>query len=160
MRRSWALLASFVLVHLLELVAAVACLLPALAVMALFVVVAPAIVIEGLGPIQGMRRSVRLVRGRFWATLGIALLAGVLSSIVSAAISVPFTVVAALLGEHGWLVLAVGSTLAGLVARPIVAIVATLQYYDARIRTEGYDLEVLIANLTAGATSGPIRTSL
>jgi hypothetical protein len=53
-------------------------------------------------------------------------------------------------GDFGWIPAAVGSILAALVSRPIVAIVATLQYYDGRIRTEGYDLQVIAANLARG----------
>ena len=149
-RRSWALLASFVLVHLLELVGFVLCVLPGLAVMTMFVMVAPAIVIEGLGPIQGMRRSWRLAKGRFWATLGIALLAGMLSGLVSNALSVPFLIIGIPFGDFAWIPTAIGGILAALVARPIVAVVATLQYYDGRIRTEGYDLQVIAANLARG----------
>jgi hypothetical protein len=149
-KRSWALIASFVLVHLLELVGFVLCVFPGLAVMTMFVMVAPAIVIEELGPVDAMRRSWRLTKGRFWATLGIALLAGILSSLVSNALSVPFIVLSLPLGDLSWIPVAIGSTLAAVVSRPIVAVVATLQYYDARIRREGYDLQVIAANLARG----------
>lgn len=150
MRRTWPLLASFVLVHVLEAIGGVLCILPGLAVMTMFVLVAPAIVIEGLGPIRGMKRSWQLVKGRFWATLGIALLAGLLANIVTSAVTVPFTVGSAILGSSGWIISAVGGVLAGLIARPFVAVVATLQYYDARIRTEGFDLQMLVAKLDRG----------
>jgi hypothetical protein len=150
-RRTWALVASFILVHILEAIGFVFCVLPGLAVMTMFVMVAPAIVVEGLGPIQGMRRSWRLAKGRFWGTLGIALLAGLLTSLVSSALSVPFTVIGAFMGGADWIAVAVGGTLASLVARPVVAIVATLQYYDGRIRTEGFDLQVIAGHLASGS---------
>ena len=44
-----ALVLASILVHALELLASVFCLLPGLVVMALFVLTAPAIVLEGLG---------------------------------------------------------------------------------------------------------------
>ena len=47
-----ALIVSSFLVHICELAGGVLCILPGLAFMALFVVTAPAIVIEGLGPWQ------------------------------------------------------------------------------------------------------------
>ena len=50
------------------------CVLPALAVMTWFLVTAPVIGAEGLGPIEAMRRSARLVSRRFWSVLGLALL--------------------------------------------------------------------------------------
>src|SRR5947209_16654462 len=55
-RRTWPLFAAWVLVHLLEGFGALFCILPGLIFMALFVAVAPAIGIEQLGPIRGMRR--------------------------------------------------------------------------------------------------------
>jgi hypothetical protein len=150
-RRSWALFASFILVHILEGIGFVLCVLPGLAVMTMFVMVAPAIVVEGLGPIQGMRRSWRLAKGRFWGTLGIALLAGILTSLVSSALSLPFTIMGAFMGGADWIAVAVGGIVASLVARPVVAIVATLQYYDGRIRTEGFDLQVIAGQLASGS---------
>ena len=149
-RRTWALLASFALVHVLELVGFALCILPGLAVMTMFVMVAPAVVIEGLGPLRGMRRSWQLAKGRFWGTLGIVLLAALLSSVVSSALTVPFSLVGGLVGDFGWIVVSIGGLLAGLVARPFVAVVATLQYYDARIRREGFDLQMLVAKLERG----------
>jgi hypothetical protein len=150
-RRTWALFAAFVLVHVLEALGGVFCYLPGLAVMTMFVMVAPAIVIEGLGPIAGMRRSWRLAKGRFWGTLGICLLAALLTSVVSSALAMPFAIGGVLAGGAGWVLVAAGDILAGLVARPIVAVVATLQYYDARIRVEGYDIQVLTAALARDA---------
>ena len=47
----------------------------------------------------------------------------------------------------GWLFLAVGGALNALIVTPIAAITATLLYFDARIRTEGFDLEVIAAGL-------------
>src|SRR5207302_344608 len=79
LRRAWALFIAWVLLHLLEIPAFLACVLPGLLVMALFVATAPAIVIEELGPIRGMRRSARLTRPRLFPVMGIALLAGVLA---------------------------------------------------------------------------------
>ena len=38
---------------------------------------------------------------------------------------------------------------ATIVLTPIVAVIATLLYYDARIRNEGFDLEVMTAELNA-----------
>jgi hypothetical protein len=147
LRKTWPLLASFLLVHLIEGLGWVMCVLPGAAAMTLFVLVAPAIVIEDLGPIAGMRRSWGLVRRNFWTTFGIAILAAGLTFLVSLSLALPFALLSALLGGAGWVATAAGDILAGLLARPIVAIVATLQYYDARIRVEGYDIQLLTASL-------------
>jgi len=182
LRRAWALFASWVVVHVLEMgvvvvgmvVAVVAIGLAgggvqlavalvgiglfllgipvALGVMALSVAVAPAVVVEELGPIQGVRRSWSLMRRRFWPVLGIALLAGLVSNVLGQVLGVVPTFAGLIVGlEWGWILLAVGAILTALVTTPIVAIVATLQYFDARIRFEGFDLQVIAAEL------GPAR---
>jgi hypothetical protein len=178
LRRAWSLFASWVVVHVLEvgalvalpvtgivlavlvdgplravfvlfaLVTVVAGIAGALAVMALSVAVAPAVVVEELGPIRGIRRSWSLMRRRFWPVLGIALLAGLISNVLGQVLGVVPTFAGVIVGlEWGWILVAVGAILTALVTTPIVAIVATLQYFDARIRFEGFDLQVIAAEL-------------
>jgi hypothetical protein len=58
------------------------------------------------------------------------------------------TVLALLVGLHwGWLLLALGSSMTALIVTPVAGLTATLLYFDARIRTEGLDLEVIAAGL-------------
>ena len=176
LRRGWALFASWVLVHIMEVLGFAGLLVLAVViglvtgsgvlgvvlgiigflvgvplffvVMALSVMVAPAIVVEELGPIRGIRRSWSLGRRRFWPVLGIALLAGLLSSVIGNTLGFVPQVLAFIVGlEWGWLLLALGAIVAALVTQPIVAIVATLQYFDARIRFEGFDLQVIASEL-------------
>jgi hypothetical protein len=185
LRRTWALFASWVVVHVLEfgavlllpvigvvlavlvdgplravfvvfaVVTVVAGIPAALGVMALSVAVAPAVVVEELGPIQGVRRSWSLMRRRFWPVLGIALLAGLISNVLGQVLGVVPTFAGLIVGlEWGWILLALGAILTALVTTPIVAIVATLQYFDARIRFEGFDLQVIAAEI------GPARARL
>jgi hypothetical protein len=121
-------------------------------VMGLSVMTAPAIVVEELGPIQGLRRSWRLASRRFWPVLGIALLAGLIASVIGQVLSVVPSLAALLVGlRWGWLLLGAGGVLTSIVTLPIVAVVATLLYFDARIRTEGFDLQVIGAELAHGA---------
>ena len=177
-RRGWSLFAAWVIVHVLESAALVVAVVVAvvagvagagvllvvllvafgflagipllLAVMALSVLTAPAIVVEELGPIRGVRRSWSLVRRRFWPVLGIALLAGVISFVLGNVLGTVPQLLALVVGlEWGWLLLAFGAIVTALVTQPIVAIVATLQYFDARIRFEGFDLQVIAAELAA-----------
>jgi hypothetical protein len=173
-RRWWSLTASWFLVHLCEFglwgLAAVAVLalgdggiaaavvlglagIPvALAAMTLFVAVAPAVVVEELGPIRGLRRSASLLRRRFWGVLGIALLGGLLASVLGSVLGVvPQTVGLLIGGRHGgWVLIGVGGILASLVTVPLVAIISTLVYFDGRIRHEGFDLHVIAAELGLG----------
>jgi hypothetical protein len=149
--RWWAFAAAWVLVHLLEGLGTLLLLLPGLLAMALMVAVAPAIAIEGLGPIGAMRRSARLVRPRMFPVLGIALASGLLASAIGVALGFIPQALAVLIGlDWGWPLLALGSVLTGVVVNPFVAIVATLVYFDGRIRHEGLDLQVM-ASQVAGA---------
>lgn len=153
--RWWAFAIAWVLVHLLEALGTLLLLLPGLLAMALMVAVAPAIAIEGLGPLAAMRRSARLVRPRMFPVLGIALASGLLASAIGVALGFVPQTLAVLIGlEWGWPLLALGSVLTGVVVNPFVAIVATLVYFDGRIRHEGLDLQVM-ASQVAGADGTP-----
>jgi hypothetical protein len=46
-----------------------------------------------------------------------------------------------------WPLLAVGQIVGSMVTVPFVAIVAILLYYDGRIRQEGFDLQLMAADL-------------
>ena len=142
-RRSWPLVAAWVLVHLAELGGVVACLVPGVLVMAGFAVTTPVVAAERVGPIGGMRRSWRLARRRFWPTVGITLLVGLVAGLVGNALSaVPVLVAFAVGLEWGWILLAAAGIVSSLVTTPVGAASATLLYLDLRIRTEGLDLQL------------------
>jgi hypothetical protein len=112
-----------------------------------FYVAAPAVVLERIGPIRGLRRSFRLVRGRWWAMLGLALLSGILSGIIASIISSIITSLLNAIGGNNsdfrFVWQAVGGTISqGLVA-PFTAAVLVLAYIDLRVRNEAFDLELL-----------------
>jgi len=151
-RRFLALLGAFLFTFLLKLVGGLFCLVGALVPMTLFLVTTPAVMVEELGPIQAMARSVTLVRARFWAVLGIGVLSGLLASVLGWILSWPFGIVVTVIGfRWGWILSAVGEILPALVTMPFVAIVATLVYFDLRIRSEGFDLQMIAAELARGA---------
>lgn len=151
LRRFPALLGAFVLVHLVEAVGLVLCILPAIAASAMYTLVAPAIVVEEIGPVKAMRRSWRLVRPRFWGVLGISLLAGVIANVLGQVLGTAPIIVALFFGgAFAWLLVAVGGLLSSMVSTPFVAIAATLLYFDARIRHEGFDLQMMAADLDRG----------
>ena len=68
------LVVAAVLVHILEIAGFFFLVLPGLMVMAASVAVSPAIVIERLGPMAGIRRSWKLMSPRLWPTIGTLLL--------------------------------------------------------------------------------------
>lgn len=158
LRRWWSLVVAWVLVHIVELVAAPFLLLPGLLAMALFIPVAPVIAIEGVGAFKAMRRSARLMGRRLFPGLGVALASGLLAGAVGTALGVIPQLAAYGVGlRRGWVILAAGSTITSLVTTPLIVIVATLVYFDARIRQEGLDLEVMAAGL--GTADGQVATS-
>jgi hypothetical protein len=141
-----ALVVASLMVHALELLGAVLCVLPGLVVMAFFVLTAPAIVLEGLGPVAGMRRSWGLVKRRFWPVLGTALLGGLMASVAVDLVAVLPDALAALASPHGRAVIdAVVGTFATAFEWALVTMLATLLYFDQRIRQESLDLEVMAA---------------
>ena len=143
-RHAWPLLASWTLVHLAEGVGLLLLGVPALAAMTWFLVVAPVIGAEDLGPIQAMRRSARLTSRRFWPVLGLALLSGLVATMFSYAIGLLPTVLSLVIGTDGlgWVVLGAAGVMTGLVTMPVVAAATVLIYLDLRVRTEGLDLEL------------------
>ncbi|PZS16831.1 MAG: hypothetical protein DLM54_10590 [Acidimicrobiales bacterium] len=148
LRRLWALLVAWFLAHILLIIGLVLFILPGLLVMALFVPLVPAIVVEGLGPLAGMRRSWRLAKRRVWAVMGIALLVGLMASVLGFSIGLIPQAGGLLVGSHyGWILTGIGRALADLIVLPLTGIAATLIYFDLRIRTEGFDLAVVAADL-------------
>lgn len=142
--RAWALLASWVLVHVLEAVSIVGLGLLPFAVMTWFLVTAPVIGAERLGPIAAMQRSARLVSRRFWPVLGLALLSFLVESLFDSAIGLLPSFLSAFVGTEGiaWVLPAVAGILTLLVTMPVVAGITVLIYLDLRVRTEGLDLEL------------------
>ncbi|MCK2221173.1 glycerophosphoryl diester phosphodiesterase membrane domain-containing protein [Actinomadura sp. ATCC 31491] len=115
-----------------------------------FAFASPAVVLEGRGPIDAMRRSWHLVTGDFWRVLGILLLTSLLVGVVAGILSVPFTIAGTLFGMLGAgsvanavvsaVLIAVGATLGAMFTYPFEAGVAGLLYADRRMRSEAFDL--------------------
>lgn len=110
-----------------------------------------AVVLENKGMVAAIRRSITLCSRRFWRTLGILLLAGIVARLVSAAISVPFDI-ALTFGPNAapaplvaTALATVGAAIGGIITTPFVAGVVTLLYLDARIRSEAFDFALLRA---------------
>lgn len=156
LRRFFPLLGAAILVKITEFIGLFGIFVGAIFIMPLWVCVAPAIVVEELGPIQGMRRSFRLVSRRYWPVLGIALLSGILTYALGSLLAIVPTVVALLIGYRwGFPLVALAGILTELVRSPLTAIVATLVYFDLRIRNEAFDLQVIAADLARGGRDVP-----
>lgn len=141
-RRSWALLVGWLLVHAAEGAGSFA-FVGGIAFMTLFTVTAPAIALEELGPINGMRRSWRLVSRRFFPCLGVIMASALVSTLLRQALGSVPELLAYLAGDRfGWVLLGAGRSATTIVVTSFVAATSVLLYLDLRVRTEGLDLEL------------------
>jgi hypothetical protein len=109
---------------------------------------APAIVLERLSGWRGLVRSWNLVSGLFWRLLGIRLLLGLITGIISAIVVFILSFAGVGLDPNGRFILQeVATAFATVFVSPITYIAVTLLYYDARIRKEGFDIEMLAQTL-------------
>jgi hypothetical protein len=122
----------------------------------LWAMITPAYVLEGIPAMRAFRRSAELVRGQWWRVFGILLLGGLIATIVSFILALPFGVVATLVGAPGstgyTVVTAIGGILAGTVTAPFSAGITGLLYFDQRMRREAFDLELLRATESPGGS--------
>ncbi len=147
-RRLAPLLAASLMVTLLIAVGALLCLVGAVVPATFFVATTAIIMVEGLGPIAAMGRSATLIRPRFWPYAGIVVLSYVIAQFLGSILGAGFVLLGfAASSTLRVVLLFIGSLVAALITRPFVTIVATLVYYDARIRHEGFDLQVIAADL-------------
>lgn len=124
---------------------------------------APAVLVLEKQTVRGaLRRSRALVRGSWWRVLGILLLAGIISTVVSGIVSLPFGIagggVVGFTSAHtlsfGELIASgVGAMVAGTIVRPFSAGVAALLYIDRRMRAEALDLALVQATSTQRPTA-------
>ena len=172
-RRYWATLGAFALLGLMGLVAlaipggffavafvaeniglavlAVLVLLPALLVVLglvmLSYLVLPCIVVERLGPVEGLRRAWRLLRARFWPTVGVAFVVGLVLTLLGGAVSSVVSIPGLLPFPGAWIFIALAGILDSLIRAPLGSFSALAIHVDQRIRTEGYDVAVLVSEL-------------
>ncbi|AQZ66585.1 hypothetical protein BKM31_38625 [[Actinomadura] parvosata subsp. kistnae] len=114
-----------------------------------FAFASPAVVLEGRGPVDAMRRSWHLVSGDFWRVFGILLLTSVLVGLVAGLLTLPFTLAGTMFGMFGAgaatpivsaVLIAIGGTLGSMFTYPFEAGVSGLLYADRRMRSEAFDL--------------------
>lgn len=104
--------------------------------------VTAAIVIERRGVFAALSRSATLSRGRKLHILGTTLLAFLIFLVLYIAIGI----VAAVSGSI--VISTVLTVAASIIAYPMFAITEMLLYYDARVRNEGYDIEMMAEGLS------------
>jgi hypothetical protein len=103
-----------------------------------------ALVVEGHRPTQAMGRSWALVGGHWWHTFSTLLVAGLLTVVVNAVITTPFS-------ATNWFGQAVAAAAATVITLPYTTVVGVLLYLDLRARKETLSLDTLTADLQASA---------
>lgn len=110
------------------------------------------VVVERAGPVAAVRRSFRLVRGRFWRVLGTLVLGAIIGGMVAQIVALPFSLPGDAFGRWlGVVFTTAGGVVSAVVSTPLTGNVQTLLYFDGRIRQEGYDLELLTRQVTGEA---------
>jgi hypothetical protein len=100
-------------------------------------------VVEHCGPLAAVNRSWRLTRTRFGSVVWVVILIAVVDVVLAVALGglpdviAPFDFIPAISG--------VLVTAASIVSAPFVAAATTLLYLDLRVRAEGLDIELGIA---------------
>jgi Membrane domain of glycerophosphoryl diester phosphodiesterase len=113
----------------------------------------PILMIEDLGVMDTIRRSVSLTRGRRGHIFLGLLVATIIAYVGNFLFQGPFTIAAMVDAMRGhwpfWLAStsAVAGAIGGAITGPIALIVTVLLYYDTRIRKEAFDLQFMISSL-------------
>jgi hypothetical protein len=105
-----------------------------------------------------LRRSFRLVRGRWWPTFLIVLLGFILAGVVSAIAGglVGALAFAADSEVAEFLVNVLAQILGSAISTPFTAAFITVLYVDLRVRKEGFDLQLLAERLGGS----PVTTTM
>jgi hypothetical protein len=107
-----------------------------------FYLVLPIAVAEEQGPWRTFQRAIWVVRRRFWRVVGLMLLLVLVIAAISFGFSLALGFLSELAGPWRWVVEGVTATATAVLTVPIATFAALLLYLDARVRLEGYDLEV------------------
>jgi hypothetical protein len=113
----------------------------------------PALLLERVGVLAALRRSVKLTRGRRWQMLVAIFLCSVIAYVGAIVFQGPFFMTmmfSARTGQFpGWLAYAyaISGATGGAMTGPVLLIVLVLCYYDTRIRKEAFDLQFMMSSL-------------
>jgi hypothetical protein len=117
--------------------------IPGVWVLARYFAVVPAIVLEEAGTLHSFSRSAELSRGRKWHILGTLVLVTIIYYLLVLGVSLIGTL------TGNFVVQTTISSVGAILVYPVVAITEALLYYDARIRNEGLDIELMTDALDA-----------
>lgn len=133
-----------------------ACIVPGVYLYAAWAVAVPVLVLEDVRGRAALLRSRSLVEGRWWPVFGVIVLSWLLTTIVSTALSGALAGVVATSDSDVVVafVNAIAQAGASVLTTPFAAAVATVLYFDLRVRKEGFDLELLARNVGVEPPAG------
>ena len=157
--RGWSTLWLSVLLLTGLVVASLALLLPGIWLAVAWSVAIPVLLVERTGGAAALRRSFQLVRGLWWSTFARLLVSALLIGVATAALGgglfflLLFTVEQA--SYPGLVLEGIINVVIEVLTTPFLAAVATLVYFDLRVRKEGFDLAILAERMGGGDATGP-----
>jgi hypothetical protein len=137
------------------------CIVPGCIFIAMYGLAVQAVVLEDMGPVEGMNRSARLTRKFRWRVFGIWALNFVLQIVVGGVLGVVLEMLApvgqpvfnvrgapnVVFNQTNQIIHAVVTSLVTILFNTYGAICLTLAYFDLRTRKEGFDLELAARGL-------------
>ena len=126
--------------------AAIALFVPAIWLGVSWSVAFPVMIAEGERGTNALRRSFRLVRGRWWQVLGALALAFMFQAFVGLVLGIPLGFLMATWDSNSVAALVlttVVSVASSVITTPFMSAVLVLIYFDLRVRKEGFDLQLL-----------------
>lgn len=136
-----------VLGWILIVLASLLLIIPGIYLWAAYTVAVPVLLTEGTKGRKALKRSRKLVSGRWWSVFAVLLLATILTTIGGGIISGVFAAISTIHTSHtelrDFVVSVLGGTLSGVITTPLKAAFICVLYFDLRVRKEGFDLQLL-----------------
>jgi hypothetical protein len=140
-------------------IAAIALLIPAVWLYVAWSVATPVLLLEDVRGTAGLRRSFRLVRGRWWPTAGVLMMAFLLVGVAEFVVAGVLAVIPLAVDSSSVLLAVLASTISSAVAaavvQPLQGAITTILYFDLRVRKEGFDLSLLARRLGLPEPAAP-----
>ncbi len=162
LKRTLPLLLSVILAFIATAVASLFCIIPGIYVFFRFALLPQVVLLEpALNPLAAVKRAWRMSGAHVWRTIGIMILLGVISGVITVSLQAPIQLALSLLpldslpflsdiARHRDISLDIAGVTAHLLTTPFTFVTLTALYYDLRIRDEGYDMAVLSGQLGFG----------
>lgn len=127
------------------------CLVPGLLLQAAWAVAVPALILEGTGVTAALGRSYALTKSRFLLALGVVWSVWLLEFVLSIGLSslLGYLIATNDSATGDVIIQSISNAASSIVTTPLVATAIVALYFDLRIRSEGFDVQMMLARLDA-----------